>query len=348
LKNNTTKISITPASIIIFFSFILLLIFIYQIRDVLLLLFASFVIASALFPIVDWLSKKVPRGIVVLFVYLVGLLVMLTLLIPFITVIVQQTEEFMEKFPGYWDQITRALSEFEIFAQSQGFIPDYSQMFSNMSDIGQDIVSKSIGFTINLFAGIAGAFTLAVIVLFLLLDKESLAQDSLKLFPPKYREQVKHIIGIISRRVGGYVRGQIILMIAVGVLTAIGLKIVGMEFALLLGITAGLLEIIPIVGPIIAAVPAIIIALAHDPLLALWVFIVYMIVQRLENHILTPMILGTFLEMHPLIIIIAILIAASTLGVFGVILSPALAASIYILFQELYLKKINPESEELL
>ena len=129
-------------------------------------------------------------------------------------------------------------------------------------------------------------------------------------------------------------------------MTGLGLRLIGLEFALLLGIIAGFLEIVPIMGPIASAVPAVIIALGHDPIMALWVILVYTVVQRLQNHILTPMILGSFLEMHPLVIIVAIFIAASTLGVFGVILSPAIAASFYVLFQELYLKKLEQNPQE--
>lgn len=338
---NNSRIYISASSLITFLALILAILFIFQVKDVLLLLFASFVIASALFPSVDWMSKKIPRGIVVVFIYLAGIIILLTLLFPFVSVIVSQSQEFIKKFPGYWTQITQIIYDFEIFAESRGFMPDYSEVISNISKFGQDILEKSIGFTMNIFAGIAGAFTLAVIVLFMLLDKDVLKKGYLGMFPPRYRDQARHITGTISKKVGGYVRGQLMLMIAVGILTAIGLKIVGMEFALLLGIIAGVLEIIPIVGPVVAAVPAVIVALAQDPLLALWVVVVYLIVQRLENHILTPMILGTFLEMHPLVIITAILIAASTLGVFGVILSPAIAAALYVLFQELYLKKIS-------
>jgi len=337
------KIIISPGSIITFLTLIFLAIFIYQIKDVLLLLFGSFVISSALFPIVDWMSRKIPRGIVVAFVYLAGLIIIITLLIPFITVIATQLQGFVTKFPTYWEHIIKIVDDLEILAISSGLIPDYTQIITNAAKFGQNLLGRSIGFTINLFTGIVAAFTLAIIVLFMLLDKNILKEGGLKVFPPKYREDVTHIIETISKKVGGYVRGQLSLMFIVGLLTAVGLQIVGIEFALLLGIIAGILEIVPIVGPVIASIPGIFVGFAQDPILGLWALLVYIIVQRIENHILTPMILGKFLEMHPLIIITAILVAASTLGVFGVILSPAIAAVIYVLAQELYIKKIEKQ-----
>lgn len=338
---NKEKITVSTSSIIKFLSLILLILFVFQIVDVILLLFASFVIASALFPTVDWLSRKIPRGIVVALVFFVGLVLILTILIPFITIIISQFQEFIKKFPDYWQGLIDFVDNLEIFALNSGLIPDYSQIISNVTKIGQEVVKKSIGFTLNLFAGLAAALTLAVVVLFMLLDKSQLRKGYIKLFPPEYREKASHITGTISKKVGGYVRGQLLLMLAVGILTAIGLKIVGIEFALLLGIVAGILEIIPLVGPVIASVPGVLVGLAQDPSLALWALLVYVIVQRIENHFLTPLILGKFLEMHPLIIIVAILIAASTIGVFGVILSPAIAAAVYVLVQELYVKNLD-------
>ncbi len=340
---NNGNTAVFRRNIVFFLTLVLLIFFVFRIKDVLLLLFASFAIASALFPIVDWMSKKIPRGLVVTIVYLVGFIVLLTILIPFVTVIMGQVQEFAKKFPTYWNDMAKLLDHLEILSVNTGLIPDYSQIITNLAQIGKELLSRSIGFTINLFVGMAAAFTLAVIVLFMLLDKKYLKDGYIKLFPPKNRGRAKEITDTISRKVGGYVRGQLLLMFLVGMLTALGLKLIGLEFALLLGIIMGILEIIPLAGPIIASVPGILVGLAHGPSFALWALLVYIVVQRIENNFLTPLILGKFLEMHPLIIIIAIMVAASTLGVFGVILSPAIAAAIYVLVQELYVKKLEQD-----
>ncbi len=338
------KIIISPTSIIIFLAFIVLLLFVSQITNALLLLFASFIITSALHPPVEWMSRKMPRGLVVTLVFLIGLVVIITLLIPFVSVIISQFQELIKKSPDYWDHIITTLEDFELLALDFGFMPELTDTVTYLTKIGEDVLRKTINITINVFTGIVGAFTLAVIVLFMLLDEKKLVKGYLSLYPVSIRERAGEISANIAKKVGGYVRGQLFLMFSVGLMTFIGLKIVGLEFALLLGIVAGVLEIIPVAGPILASVPGIFIALAIDPMLALWVLLVYIIVQRIENHLLTPMILGKFLAMHPLIIIAAILFAASTLGVVGVILSPAIAAVVYVLIQELYLKKIEQDA----
>lgn len=343
---NSVKIVISPKSMAALVAFVLLVIFLYQTRDVILLLFASFVIASALYPIVDWMSKKIHRGLAVGIVYLGGFIVFAVLAVPSFSILAEQTREFIKDFPNYWSHIQALLSKGEVWIESTGYIPDYSQLLANLSTFSKEIVSQSINLTVALFLGIAMAFTLAFIVLFLLLDKEEIKNGILNLFPPRHREQAKFIAMTISKKVGGYVRGQLLLMFLVGVLTTISLALIGLEFAFLLGIIAAILEIVPIVGPILSAVPAIIIAFAKNPWFALYVLGVYLVIQRIENSILAPLILGRFLELHPIIIISAVLISASTLGVFGVILSPAIAASIYVLVQELYLKRINIQEKE--
>jgi len=336
------KIMISARSLLLLIAMVLGIIFLNQTKDVFLLMFASFVIASALYPIVDWMSKKMHRGIAVGIVYIAGLLIFVVLSIPCLAVLIEQTRDFLKDFPKYWSHVQILLAKGENLIESTGYIPDYSQALNNISTFGKEIVSQSINLTTNIFVGIAMAFTLAFIVLFLLLDKQEVKKGFLLLFPLKYKEKAELITVTISKKVGGYVRGQLLLMFLVGVLTTASLALVGLEFAFLLGIIAAVLEIVPIVGPVLSAIPAIIIAFAKNPWFALYILGIYLVIQRIENSILAPLILGRFLELHPIIIILAVLIAAKTLGIFGVILSPAIAAAIYVLIQELYLKKINP------
>ena len=338
---NSTKIVISTKSIIVFFACILAIFFIAATKDFLLLLFASFVVASAFYPIVDWMSLRMNRAVAVTVLYLTGFLIISLVLIPIFVILSEQTALFIESSPKYWEHVTDLLYRGEIFIESVGFIPDYAQILEQVTEFSKELLNRSIDITLNIFTGMVMAFTLAFIVLFLLLEKNEIKKGVLALFPPQNRERVRNIIMTISKKVGGYVRGQLLLMFLVGLLTFIGLAIAGIDFALLLGIIAGVLEIVPILGPFLSAVPAVVIALAKDPLLTIYVVAVYLIVQRIENNILTPLILGKFLELHPIIIISAVFMAASTLGIFGAVLSPAIAAVIYVLVQELYIKKIN-------
>ncbi|OGI16690.1 MAG: hypothetical protein A2287_00265 [Candidatus Melainabacteria bacterium RIFOXYA12_FULL_32_12] len=339
---NTIKVIISSRSVILVLAFLILAWIVYQSLNIILLLFASFVIASALFPVVDWMDKKIPRGLAVLLVYIAGFLILATVLIPFFSVLTEQIQEFVERIPVYSGEVYTYITDLE--AKTGIIIPDISEIVSPLTNVGQNIVSQGINITINVVTGIVAVFTMAIIVFFILLDKEELKKGFLRFFPEDMRDKTASITKTISRKVGGYVRGQLLIMLAVGILTTLGLSIIGVDFAILLGLLAAILEIVPIIGPVLSAVPAVIVALAQDPILAVWAIVVYLIVQRIENSFLAPLILGKFLDMHPLIIIAALLIAASTLGIIGVILSPAIAAAIYVLVQELYLNRVNPKS----
>lgn len=336
------KIVISSRSVITLMIFALLAWITYLSKDVLLLFFASFVIASALLPSVDWLSKKMPRGLAVAAIYTTIFLVMATMLVPFFYVISEQVNEFIKQIPSYMNEINKLIDYMRFNNSIQ--IPNFSEMLSTTTGIGKNIVNQSINLTANVMGGFIAAFTLATIILFLLLDKTEITKGFLKFFPEDTREKTEYIAKTISHKVGGYVRGQLIIMFITGLLTGIALYFAGVKFAPLLGMLAGIMEIIPIVGPILAAILAAIIATTQYPLLGLITIIIFFVVQRIQNHIISPWVFGKFLDLHPLIIILALLITASTIGVIGVILSPAIAAAVYVLIQELYLKEINEEN----
>ncbi len=328
------KIYISFKSAITFVFSLIVLFLLFKIKDFLLILFASFVIASSLFPAVDWMSKKMSRWLAVSIVYLMGFIILATVFIPFTVVFIEQTRELARQMPVYWADMEALMAKLQIFTQNSSFLPDISQFFTVSGDWGQNIINQSINLTINFFTGLVAIFTMAVIILFMLLDKKELEEGFLKFFPEKTRKRAQITIQEMERKVGGYVRGQLLLMFLVAVITGTCLHLLGIKFAFLLGIIAGLLEIIPIAGPILSAVPAVIIAFAHNPWLALWTIVIYLLIQRIENSIMTPLILGKFLDMHPIVIIISLFTCASLFGVAGAVLSPAIAAVVYVLVQE--------------
>lgn len=339
--NIPKKIVIVPKSIIAGIAFIILTWIIYQSKEMILLLFASFIIASALYPLVDWLNKRMPRSFAVAIVYFLGFVILATVLIPASIILIQQAHEFLTQMPVYWKEIEKFITEWQINAKYSSLMPDFNQILSNTSSIGQNIVNQSISLTLNFFTGILAALTMATIILFLLLDKKELKKGFLSLFPTSIKNKVEIISVSISKKVGGYILGELLIMIITGLMTAGGLFLIGMDFVFLLGLLAGIMELIPIVGPFTAAIIAVFVALAKSPLMALWTIGVYITVQTLQSRILNPIIFAKFLDLHPLLIIISLLITASTLGIIGVVLSPAIAAAVYVIVQELYVKRIN-------
>lgn len=349
-------------NILLVLGILLLSLFLYKIQSIVILFFASFVIASAFNPIIDLLSRKIPRKAALFLVILSGFIVITLICIPLLSILIKQFVLFLNHTPVYWAQIQSLVCSWLNFAKDLGLLPkgiesgnwieviksnnilpNISQILSSLSGVGQNIVNGSIGLTKNFFAGIMFLFTSALIVTYMLMDKVSLKADYLRLFPENTRARAEEISAIISKKVGGFVIGQLILMLSMGLLVTVGLSIIRVDFALILGTIAGLLDIIPVVGPFIAVTLIVLIALAQKPILALWALLTYMLIQWIVDTFLRPFILGKFLDLHPLVLIFSLLSGAYLLGIVGIVLAPAVAAAISALVDELYIKRINPE-----
>ena len=172
-------------------------------------------------------------------------------------------------------------------------------------------------------------------------DKEQVKAAYLNLFPQQMKEKAENIIETISKKIGGYVIAQITTMSSVGLIMALGLLIIGVDYAVLLGLITAILDIIPVVGPAIALLICLLTAIKAGPLTLLLVLVVFSIAQIAENNLVRPFIFGKFLDLHPLIIYLFLFITAQYLGVVGVIFAPAIAATVCVLIDELYIKNIN-------
>lgn len=342
----TIKINITPKSIFLLFGIGLLLFVCYQSRDILLLLFGSYVIASSLWPPINFLRRFMPRNLAIVVVYVLLIVLIITLLFPLFGIITKQSGEFINQLPSYWVEFKKLFYQWHINYSHVDLLPDIDNITSLLSSYGDTIWAQTMNITHNIFVAIIMYSTLAILVLFMLLEHDDLVRDFMKFFPEKNRETVKDIIIKITRGVGIYVGSKIILMILVGIMATCGLYVLDIKFALFLGLMAGILEIVPIIGPIIASIPAVIVALVQNPQSAVFVIILYIVIFKVVNNLLSPVIVGKCLNISPIVIIAALLIGGTVLGVSGVILSPAIVVVIYILTEELYLKKVNKSSPD--
>ena len=209
--------------------------------------------------------------------------------------------------------------------------------------MASNLVNKSIDFTMGFLETITVIITMSVIVFYMLNEKYLIRDSVLLLFPPKLKARAKEVYETIENKIGGYVLAQILSMTTVAIFTALGLMVLNVQYAILLGLIAGILDIIPIAGPTIALALGILCASPQGWVIILLTFLVYFAAQWISNNFVRPLVFGKFLDLHPLVVIFAFLISAQFLGVWGVILSPAIAALVLTLFDELYIKTINKE-----
>ncbi|OGI23399.1 MAG: hypothetical protein A2287_00815 [Candidatus Melainabacteria bacterium RIFOXYA12_FULL_32_12] len=331
----------------------------YKVQTILILFFASFVIASAIDPLVELLSRKMPRKAAIFLIALAGLIVIAVFLIPLINIFIRQTLLFLNQAPAYWAKIQNlagnqtnevglvsivnnlGIRQLVNYIETLNIIPDVSQIITAISGIGQNVISGSVNLTKGFISSVIFIFTSAIIVLYMLIDKYYLKDKFLNLFQEKDRLEVSRIAGLISKKAGGYVISLVIMVFTIGLIISIGLALIGVKFSLILGTIAGILDIIPIVGPIIGVSIIILVSLAQKPILALWAFIIYIAAQWLADTFIRPLIFGKFLNLHPLTLIFSLLVGTILLGFIGIILAPAFAATISVLLDELYIKKLN-------
>lgn len=332
---------ITTKNIIFLILILIILKFLSQITVIALLFFASFVIACSLNPIVDKLEKKMKRPTAASLVLFGTLVISFAFFVPIIFVAVKQVHGFLVILPEKLDLIQDFILHHKFYGHRIPEMMNVESFIKSSSPFATGLVNQSINFTLNFAQGILFFLAICMIVFYLMADKDIIKDGLIKIFPKNMKEKASDIYENISHKVGGYVIAQLLNMFAVGALTAVGLSLIKVDYALLLGLVTGVLDIIPIIGPTIALVLCLIMANQMGLIGFVLVFIVFLTAQWISNNLIRPVIFGRFLDLHPLIIIFALLVAAQFLGVWGVILAPALASLVCVLFDEIYLKIIN-------
>ena len=212
---------------------------------------------------------------------------------------------------------------------------------TDITNVASEILSKGADISKLIISSITGSIAVAIMVFYLSYDQKLMKQRFLEFFPPKFKQKAEYILDSIKTKVGGYVFAQALSMLAVGVLSFIGLLIIGHQNALLIGFLTCILDIIPVIGATIAVLIALYTALNGGLLYVILTLVIMLIAQWLQNQIFRPVLFGKFMDTHPLLIIVSLLIGAKFLGFWGVVLAPAMASIVCVLMDELYIKPIN-------
>lgn len=292
-------------------------------------------------PILRLLEKvRIPRawGILILFLIAAGLITLLVLLVyPFLK---SQFHNLVEEFPSYFKQLTVSIDN---FLRNSIFASYYESLDINLvklvdsapGNIGNTITDAiggiAVGITsfVSAFTGIVlSIVTVPFILFYLLKDGEKLPRVFIKMLPPRMRKGASEIVEQADHQISSYIQGQILVAICIGIMVSIGFFIIGMKYALLLGVLAMFTSVVPYLGPLIAITPAVIIAIVTSPFMIVKLAVVWTIVQLIDGKFISPQIMGKSLQIHPITIIFVLLTAGSLFGVAGVILGiPAFAVS---------------------
>lgn len=338
LKNNTL-FEISIASVIKIILVLLALWFLYLIKDIVLILFVTIIFAAAIDPWVDYFQrKKIPRTLGIVSIYVVGLGLLSLLIAMLVPAMTREITSLARDFPTYYNKIIVSIEGFQAGQDSHNVRNILDSWASNLGGATKSVFS-TIG---GIFGGFVSLFAILVITFYLIVKKDNMRVFLQTVTPSKYQAYIIQIYTQIQRKVGQWLKGQLVLMLIIAILSYVGLLLLGVKYSLILGLFAGVTEIIPYIGPVIGAVPAIFIAFTQSPFKGLLVLILYILIQQLENHIIVPKVMNRAVGLNPIVVILVILIGGKLAGILGALVAVPIATVFSVIIKDLFeTKKIR-------
>ncbi|MEI7792488.1 MAG: AI-2E family transporter [Candidatus Berkelbacteria bacterium] len=303
---------------------ILLFYFFYVIRDVLLILFIVVILVAGLRPTVNKWAKKIGRT----FSVLILLVILLSILAVFIYIIVppmvDQIRQLASNFPEY---IRR-------FAAFRSQVPYVEKITNTIAQSLGGYAGNFVSFATSVFGGLVTFLLVVVLTIYVLIDDHVFTGAIKSLVPANKRDEVIELVNKLSDKIGDWLRGQLLLCLIMGTLVFAGLSIIRVPYALTLGVLAGLLEMIPIIGPVTVCTLSALVALSIHPITAVIVIVFYIVLHQLEDNLVVPKVMQRVIGLPPAILIISMLVGARLMGLVGTALALPVAGIIYVIFQE--------------
>lgn len=324
----------------------------YRFYQVVFILFIAILMGTVIRPLVGWLQRRgIPRvgGVLLIYSSLLALSIGFVLLL--FPLIVEQSATITAAVPGYYETLHAWMGSFsnQFVVQLSAFLP------AELPSLGLELVEQtgpemvaSAGQALGYVTGAIEVAFFAIVILLLTfhwtLDGPRTLQSALLLVPKDRRESLSDLIAAMESTVGFYIAGQGILCLVVGLLSLVAYLLLGLPNALVLALVAGLLEAVPMVGPLLGAIPAGVVALAIAPTRLIWVIVVSVVIQQLENNLLVPRIMRKAVGVNPFVSLLALFAFSSLFGIAGALMAIPTAAMLQLLLNRFV---FGPEAAEL-
>ncbi len=316
----------------------------YVLRSAILPFAFGLILAYILIPAISWAERKLPRQgewrqakriflIILIYIIILGLVGVLSYYV--VTTVVHAIMILLENAPDYiyaglfalreWSEVLRQQFPPEMQQQVDKFLLDVGSALGNAI---QATFAKGAAFIPTTFGMVFGLVSLPIFLFYIMKDWEKLGESFYSAFSPWMAEHTKNVVSIIEGVLGRYIRAQLLLGFIVAYLCFVGLLILRIPFAPALAVFAGMTELIPILGPWIGGAAAVIVTLALVPSKVIWVALLFLLVQLLENNLLVPRIQGSYLRIHPAIVLVLLVLGAYLAGFWGLILAVPLTATV--------------------
>lgn len=304
----------------------------YRFHQVIFILFIAIVIGTILRPVVAWLHRRgVPQKAGVILIYLL-LLALLTgfvlLLFPLIT---EQSATITAAVPGYYQNLRGWLVDHPnpMLDSLNALLPATLSFPDPVQQTGQELLDSAgqvLGYVASAASGIFTAVAILLLAYYWTLDGPKNIRSLLRLVPMDRRESIRDLILAMETKVGAYIAGQGILMLVVGSMALVAYSLIGLPYVLVLAFVAGVMEAVPLIGPLLGAVPAALVALSLGPDKLIWVIVATVVIQQLENSILVPRVMRKAVGVNPFVTLLALFAFGSLLGVAGTLMAIPIAA----------------------
>ena len=344
-SSNTTRLRMVYVGVGLVFAILLLSYLVYQISLIVLVFLLTLLFSIIISGPVDYLEHwGIGRGWGTLMVlggtaaviYLAGLALADT--------VARQAEAFVQSLPGLVSEVQGLLQQFQnasgidlglqlgpadIFERVRGFLS--GDVFAVVADLGGSIAN-----------GVSLAFVALIATIYLVINPRPLIQGFVSFFPAEWRPRTRDILVKMYHAVQKWFLGQLTSMTIIGVFSAVALSIIDVQFAVLLGLISGLISFVPFIGPVISVIPPTLLGLtSDDPLKALWVIAIYLVIQAIESNLIQPIVMSQAVSLHPAVVVFGLLIMGTLFGFVGLLLAVPLVAALHVLVRELWIDRMN-------
>lgn len=315
------------------------------------LLIAAIFFAYLIYPIVRWLNRKLPLIVAILIVYAMLILLLVVTLIVVVPALAADVAGLIKQYPSILARVTDYIHHPRDPIVSH--MPDWmkheilivpDRIVAWMHVHGLEAISHAMRLVLGTAAAVASVIVVPVLAAYLLMDSENVKRNFIATIPERRRDATLQILGELEQVIGGFIRGQLLVGLSIGIIITIALLLLRIPYAVLIGAIAGLLDFIPYVGPVLAFVPALFIALFNNGLTAaLWVTLVFVAANQIEGHLIAPQIVSRSISLSPFAVLLAILVGAELGGVLGMFIAVPAAGMVRVLAMHVFPPKVSVE-----
>ncbi len=309
----------------------------YRFNQVIFILFIAIVMGTVIRPAVTWLHQRgLPRIAGVILVYLLLLALLIGFVLLLFPLIVEQGTTIAAAVPGYYQSLREWMVNYpnQLIVRLSEFLPATLPGLEPVQQTGQQMLA-SAGQALGYVTLAAKVIFMAIVILLLAfhwtLDGPRTIQSLLLLVPKDQRESIRELISAMETKVGFYIAGQGVLCLVIGIMALVAYLLIGLPNALVLALVAGVLEAVPMIGPLLGAIPAALVALSIAPAKLVWVIVATVVIQQLENSLLVPRVMRKAVGVNPFVSLLAIFAFSSLFGIAGALMAIPMAAIIQLL-----------------